>query len=757
MKRRIAMFVWIVGWAALSGRAADAPLASLAVVHALTNEQANQQLPAAFEATVTYFRPYEKTLFVQDGDAAIYVSATTGLTLFPGDRILVRGTTRGGFRPYVVSDDLTLLHHGSPPPPARATYAAMIRAELDCRYVTVRGTVHAANLTLSSGHPVSQLELQADGGIVGVTIDSADAGILKTLLDAEIEVSGAVAGRFDGKMQQTGLLLHATSLRDVKVIRPATIDAWSLPITPMDEVLKASSLEDRGGHVRVQGTLTYYRPTSMAVLQDGTRSIRVQTPQLDRLRIGDRVEAIGIPAAENNFLTLRLGAIRSTGAAAPIEPRRLSWDDVASGRYAFDLVCIEGNVVTQVREHAQDIYIISDGKHLFSATVRHPYVYQWNAQPDLPPMPTIQSGSRVRVTGVAILDDGNPFNGAMAFGVLLRTADDVAVLSRPSLLNVQNLLLVLGLLLLVVIGAVARGWSLERRVRREMAVAATLERWRSRILEDINRARPLNDIIITIVDQLSYRLKGTPCWCQLAGGETLGNRPADLEHSRMTILQHEIPSHSGAALGTMFACTQSRSGIRAAAPDALFSAAQLTALAIETSGLYSDLVHRSEFDLLTDVHNRFSLEKQLDRLIKGERREDGLFGLIYIDLDAFKLVNDQYGHRVGDLYLQESVRRMKRQLRPGDMLARVGGDEFAAIVSVVHNRGDVAEIANRLERCFDEVFVLEGCSISGSASVGIAIYPDSGRDKASLLSAADTAMYVQKNARRASAELRVDS
>jgi diguanylate cyclase (GGDEF)-like protein len=173
--------------------------------------------------------------------------------------------------------------------------------------------------------------------------------------------------------------------------------------------------------------------------------------------------------------------------------------------------------------------------------------------------------------------------------------------------------------------------------------------------------------------------------------------------------------------------------------------AWLATLAIETRGLYMDLVHRSEFDQLTDVHNRFSLEKRLDKLIEGERRQDGSFGLIYIDLDDFKLVNDQYGHHVGDLYLQQAAMRMKWQLRPADMLARLGGDEFAAIVQAIHSRGEVTEIAARLERCFDEPIDVDGYSIPGSASLGLAIYPKDGTTRDSLLSAADAAMYVAKH------------
>lgn len=99
---------------------------------------------------------------------------------------------------------------------------------------------------------------------------------------------------------------------------------------------------------------------------------------------------------------------------------------------------------------------------------------------------------------------------------------------------------------------------------------------------------------------------------------------------------------------------------------------------------------------------------------------------------------------------------MKRQLRPGDMLARLGGDEFAAAVQLVRNRADVAEIASRLEHCFDQPFVLDGYAIRGTASVGVALYPDDGKTQDSLLSAADAAMYVAKNTRQQSAHITGD-
>jgi diguanylate cyclase (GGDEF)-like protein len=122
--------------------------------------------------------------------------------------------------------------------------------------------------------------------------------------------------------------------------------------------------------------------------------------------------------------------------------------------------------------------------------------------------------------------------------------------------------------------------------------------------------------------------------------------------------------------------------------------------------------------------------------------------LLYIDLNDFKKVNDLYGHQIGDLYLQEVAVRMKRQLRGADMLARLGGDEFAVLLPTVRNRATVQDIAHRIELCLESPFSFDGHIIHGSASIGIALYPEDGASRDSLLSAADAEMYVNKQVRR---------
>jgi diguanylate cyclase (GGDEF)-like protein len=210
-------------------------------------------------------------------------------------------------------------------------------------------------------------------------------------------------------------------------------------------------------------------------------------------------------------------------------------------------------------------------------------------------------------------------------------------------------------------------------------------------------------------------------------------------------------------LGTVFAAFNALTKPHPEECEALQMGAGLAKLAIETRRLYSDLVHRSEFDQLTEIQNRFSLEKHMDTMIQAARESAGIFGLIYIDLDKFKQVNDLYGHQIGDLYLQQVAARMKHQLRPCDLLARLGGDEFGVLLPSVHNRSDVEEVALRLEHCMNDPFDAGNLVLQGSASFGIAIYPVDAATRDSLLSAADAARYAAKHSKKTNADMQAIS
>jgi diguanylate cyclase (GGDEF)-like protein len=345
---------------------------------------------------------------------------------------------------------------------------------------------------------------------------------------------------------------------------------------------------------------------------------------------------------------------------------------------------------------------------------------------------------------ICAIDCASPLVQDVHFQILPQSPEYIAGLAEPGWQNSRNLMLLAWLLLIVVLAVGMRGWYLEHKTRRQIGSLAYVEQRRSRILEDINHSKPLAEILERITELVSVRLSGAPCWCQIADGASLGNRPTHLTSDSLRTVEHPIASPSGPPLGAIFAAFHARSKPNPAEKEALAMAAGLATLAIKTSRLYSDLVHRSEFDLLTDVPNRFAMEKALAALIEESRQSAAIFGVIYVDLNGFKQVNDEYGHQFGDMYLKEIARRMKRQLRPGDTLARLGGDEFAVLVSEVRNRAAVEEIATRLQCCFLDPFEAEGYVVDGSASVGIALYPEDADTADGLLSSADAAMYVAK-------------
>jgi predicted signal transduction protein with EAL and GGDEF domain len=211
----------------------------------------------------------------------------------------------------------------------------------------------------------------------------------------------------------------------------------------------------------------------------------------------------------------------------------------------------------------------------------------------------------------------------------MRSSGDLVLLAQPSWLTVRHLTFLVFLLLLAVIAVGTRVWFVERTMRSQVVALGYIEQRRGRILEAINSSQPLAETLEQITELASVVLKGAPCWCQIADGATLGNYPQRPGASGLRIVEHPIGSHSGPPLGSIFAAFDAHVIPQAAEAKSLSMAAALAALAIETRRLYSDLVRRSEFDMLTDVHNRFSLEKNLDAHIQIARQTAGVFGLIY--------------------------------------------------------------------------------------------------------------------------------
>ncbi|MEM7325015.1 MAG: EAL domain-containing protein [Actinomycetota bacterium] len=151
---------------------------------------------------------------------------------------------------------------------------------------------------------------------------------------------------------------------------------------------------------------------------------------------------------------------------------------------------------------------------------------------------------------------------------------------------------------------------------------------------------------------------------------------------------------------------------------------------------------QARHDSLTGLPNRILFAEELNRIL--DEGEPESLAVALIDLDRFKEVNDTLGHHHGDLLLIEVGRRLRRSIRPGDAVARFGGDEFALILAGVTGRDAALTVAERIANAIEEPFEIEGLALDIGASIGLALAPDHGEELATLLQRADIAMYHAK-------------
>ena len=152
-------------------------------------------------------------------------------------------------------------------------------------------------------------------------------------------------------------------------------------------------------------------------------------------------------------------------------------------------------------------------------------------------------------------------------------------------------------------------------------------------------------------------------------------------------------------------------------------------------------------DSLTGLANRRLFYDRLQQSIRHAQRYGGKFGILYVDLDRFKLINDQYGHHVGDAVLTEVAKCLTACIRESDSVARLGGDEFAVLLEGVQGREDPLAAALKIEQALNAKTDFYGLDVEIAASIGQVLYPDDGTDEDTLMRAADAAMYRVKSYR----------
>jgi diguanylate cyclase (GGDEF)-like protein len=176
----------------------------------------------------------------------------------------------------------------------------------------------------------------------------------------------------------------------------------------------------------------------------------------------------------------------------------------------------------------------------------------------------------------------------------------------------------------------------------------------------------------------------------------------------------------------------------------LQSASRLVSLARDHWYMHERLVFDARHDALTGLPNRTVSEDRLEQALARAQRRKQMFAVLCIDLDGFKGVNDNLGHHAGDELLRAASTRLRSRIRHSDTLARIGGDEFLAIIEDCHGDDAAQAVAESLVASLQEPFNLEGKSVSISGSVGLAMYPIDGKHAAELKRNADQAMYRAK-------------
>jgi diguanylate cyclase (GGDEF)-like protein len=719
-------------------------ITSIGQVHDLPPELATRAR-VEIVGTVTYYDPGQRNLFIEDKTGAVYIDTSRVYPLHYGDLVMVRGHAGPSYRTQVDTDpQIQILSAGKQIKPIPVTYQKLATGQMDCRLVRIRGKVRAINVEQHETNQILHLDISMPGGEVEVYQPIPAMGPAERerfvalealqLLDAEVEIEGAAGGDFDTKSQMTGIILYAQQRSAIRVIKRQTVNALELPLSDIDTIFESHYVVDTSTRVRLRGTLTYYKKGEAAVLEQDGKSVFIETREDKDIPLGHVVDAVGFATDQDYAPSLREALLFDTHRQSEIKPKPVSYAAALSGIASDNLVSLEGILVSQLHDGNLETVVIDDDGRFVTGRLQ-----------STSPLQQIRAGSRLRITGICRVVPGGSWKAPSLFHIEMRTPDDLAVLSPPSWWNIRHLVELLGSL--GVLAAIISAWAilLRRRVRQQtksIQLSMMIARTRSALLETISVHKTTEAWVKEFREKVLSLLPGVDCAFVFAG-ERIGQ---PLSVASLDCLIHSAPLRDteGEEVGQIEVFSMRRSALRAREQDVCVLLTEVANLAVQQCLLYKGLIHHSTHDPLTDLPNRRLCEERLQYALDDAMATNGRVTVVYIDVDRFKEINDQYGHRTGDAYLKHVGARLRSATRSIDTLARVGGDEFLIIVPQRSPETEFMGLRERLQTCFEQPFEVEGHHFRGSASIGLASFPEHGATAEELQRHADQAMYSAK-------------
>jgi hypothetical protein len=439
-------------WRLPAAAAATLPvLTRVSEIRKLTPEQAKLGYPVRLRAVVTYYDFPHGDFFVEDDTGGIFAVPPSGFQVRPGQQVEIEGNTRfSDFAADVADPHIRILGMGSLPHARRVSIRQMASGVADCRRIEVEAMVRSA--AMYEGGLMLNV---ADGRLQFKAYVPNVPGMPDGLADARIRMRGTCGGLYNGKEQFIALELLVPSLADFTIVDPGPANRFASTPILIRNVLRNSSEAAWTHRVLVRGAVTLQRLGRSLFIRDESLGMHIKTSQMTPLSVGDQVEVAGFPVMGDYGPILQDAIFRKTANGLPPKPIDTTAEQALRGTFDSDLVRITARLIESSHKPHGRSLVLSAGKINFAAEAD-----QSAGLPDL------ANGSLLRLTGICSVQvDEN--RKPQSFVLLLRSAEDVAVLQCTPWWNTGRALAAAGLIGLLTLGVL--GWvaALRRRVRRQ--------------------------------------------------------------------------------------------------------------------------------------------------------------------------------------------------------------------------------------------------------------------------------------------------